>query len=190
MTRAVLGFRVKSGYAVAVVLTGSRSVPAIAARLEVALSDPEVPESRQPFHHGFYTHETDARALARRVRVVERCARASVDALLADGAAGNCRRASLVVGSLIDPDSVGNPHIRAHACEGRLFRTVLQSALERHGVRCEVFVHKQLAQHASVHLNRRSADVARVVGRFGKVIGGPWRADEKAASTAAWLLLK
>lgn len=190
MSRTVLGFRVKSGHAIAVALSGSRAIPAVVARLDLALSDPDVPASRQPFHHGFYTHETDPRVLAQRVRIVERCARASVDALLAQGVARNCRRASLVVGSLIDPDTVGNPHIRAHACEGRLFRTALQSALERHNVRCDVIVHKQLAGRASAELKRRGADVARVVGRFGKTVGAPWRADEKAASTAAWLLLK
>ena len=29
-----------------------------------------------------------------------------------------------------------------------------------------------------------------VVSGFGKALGGPWRADEKAASAAAWLALK
>jgi hypothetical protein len=38
-------------------------------------------------------------------------------------------------------------------------------------------------------LKRRDADIKRVVSRFGKEVGGPWRADEKAASTAAWLAL-
>lgn len=190
MIRTALGFRVKSGVAIAVALRGGRAAPAIVARRVVALCDPAVPESRQPFHHGLFTHETDARAIARRVKIVERCTRESVGALVADDAAAGCRRAALVVGSLIDPDTVGNPHIRAHASEGQLFRAALQSALEARGIRCEVIVQKQLAARASLVLDRRGADIATVVERFGRSVGAPWRADEKAASIAAWLQLR
>lgn len=189
MRRIALGFRVKSGFAIAVALRGPAAAPSPIARRVVELSDPGVAESRQPYHHGFFTHETDSRAIAKRVHVVERCAKRSVAALLAAEAFTGCRDAALVVGSLIDPATVGNPHIRAHAREGELFRTVLQSALQSHGVRCDVIVEKQLSAKATALLKRRGADIARTVARFGKDIGGPWRADEKAASTAAWLAL-
>jgi hypothetical protein len=189
MTRTALGFRVKSGFAIAVALRGPASAPAIVARRRVELSDPDVAETRQPYHHGFFTHETDTRAIARRVRVVERCTRQSVKALLADDALAGCRGAALVVGSVIDPATVGNPHIRAHASEGQLFRRALQSALQAHGIRCDVIVDKQLGARASAQLKRRNADIARTVTRLGKDAGGPWRVEEKAASTAAWLML-
>lgn len=190
MTRVAVGFRVKSGFAVAVALRGPAASPTPVARRIVELSDPDVAESRQPYHHGFFTHETDDRTIAQRVKVVERCARRSVAALLADESFADCKGAALVVGSVIDPATVGNPHIRAHASEGKLFRTALQSALQSHGVRCDVIVEKQLGARAAAGLKRRGADISRAVARFGKAIGGPWRADEKAASTAAWLLLK
>jgi hypothetical protein len=190
VTRVALGFRVKSGFAIAVALRGPAGAPSPIARRIVELSDPDVAESRQPYHHGFFTHETDARAIARRVKVVERCAKRAVASLLADEPFTGCRAAVLVVGSVIDPAAVGNPHIRAHASEGKLFRTVLQSALTSHGVRCDVIVEKQLGAKATAGLKRRGADITRTVARFGKEIGGPWRADEKAASTAAWLALR
>jgi hypothetical protein len=184
-----VGFRVKSGFAIAIVLRGSAAAPTAVARHIVELSDPDVVETRQPYHHDLYTHEEDLRALARRVKIVERCAMRSIAALLADASLAGCRVAGLVVGSLIDPGTVGNPHIRAHASEGQLFRTVLTSALESHAIRCEVIVEKQLGAAATAGLKRRDADIKRVVSRFGKEVGGPWRADEKAASTAAWLAL-
>jgi hypothetical protein len=189
MTCTALGFRVKSGFAIAVALRGPASAPAIVARRRVELSNPDVAETRQPYHHGFFTHETDARAIARRVRIVERCARQSVNALLADETLAGCRGAALVVGSVIDPETVGNPHIRAHASEGRLFRRALQSALQAHGIRCDVIVEKQLGARATAGLKRRNVDIARTLTRLGKDAGGPWRAEERAASTAAWLLL-
>jgi hypothetical protein len=37
--------------------------------------------------------------------------------------------AGLVVGSDSDPAVIMNPHIRVHAAEGRLFRTVIEQAL-------------------------------------------------------------
>ena len=95
----------------------------------------------------------------------------------------------LVVGSVIDPNTVGNPHIRAHAHEGQLFRTVLEEALRAHGVDCNVIVDKHLPARAAKDLRRPPAAIARTVMAFGKSLGGPWRADEKAAATAAWLLL-
>jgi len=189
MTPVAIGFRVKSGFAIAVALRGPAASPSPIARRIVELSDPKVTESRQPYHHGFFTHETDARAIAKRVKVVERCARESVADLLADESLAGCTGAALVVGSVIDPATVGNPHIRAHASEGQLFRTALQSALQAHGVRCDVIVEKRLGATATAGLKRRGADITRTVARFGKEIGGPWRAEEKAASTAAWLLL-
>jgi hypothetical protein len=189
MIRTAVGFRVKSGFAIAVVLRGPAAAPTVVARRVVELSDPSVAETRQPYHHGFYTHEEDQRTIARRLEIIERCAQQSVTALLADESLAGCRGAGLVVGSVIDPKTVGNPHIRAHASEGELFRTVLQSALQSHGLRCQVIVEKQLGAAAAAGLKRRDAEIKRVVSAFGRAVGGPWRADEKAASTAAWLAL-
>jgi hypothetical protein len=187
-----LGFRVKSGYAIAVALRGPASAPGILARRVVALSDPAVAETRQPYHDGFYKQEDDPRELARRLKIVTRCAKQSVAALLEDAcfAGLRCRQTGLVVGSVIDPRTVGNPHIRAHASEGELFRTVLADALRSHGMACDVIVGKQLAAKAAAHLGRRDEDIARALAAFGKALGGTWRAEEKAACTAAWLALR
>ena len=187
-----VGFRVKSGYAVAVTLSGPASAPAAVARRIVELCDPDQADTRQPYHHDFYTHEEDRRELARRTRIVRRCAKHSVDRLLeemrASGSAPKVR-AALVVGSVIDPTQVANPHIRAHASEGQLFRTVLADALHAHGVACDVIVEKQLAARAAHDLKRPDRDITRTVAAFGKGLGGPWRAEEKAASAAAWIAL-
>ena len=189
---SVVGLRVKSGYAIAVVLDGSQAAPRVVARHVVDLSDPAVAESRQPYHDGFFRTEEDAREIARRVAVVKRCARRSVGALVKALERVDPKhhpRAALVVGSLIDPDTVANPHIRAHAHEGRLFRTVLEDSLRTHEVDCAVVVDKQLSAQAAKTLGRPPAAIARTVAAFGKSIGGPWRAEEKAAATVAWLVL-
>lgn len=191
MSALALGFRVKSGYAVAVALGGPSSAPVPIARRVLALSDSKIEATRQPYHDGFGTAQEDATEIARLTRIIERCAARSVRALLEDRALGDgrWRAASLVVGSTIDPATVGNPHIRAHASEGRLFRTVLENALRDHGVKCSVIVEKTLAAHAVKALGRPEHVVRKIVGAFGEAFDGPWRVDEKAAATAAWLAL-
>lgn len=191
-----IGFRVKSGYAIAVVLAGTKSHPRAVARHVVALSDPKVAETRQPYHDRFFKTEEDAAEIVRRVRIVKRCAKSSVAALLngmareasAERSRASSLRSALVVGSLIDPATVGNPHIRAHAFEGQLFRTVLEAALRARGLACEVVVDKHLPARAKSDLGA-PAVVARAMSDFGETLGRPWRADEKAAATAAWLAL-
>jgi hypothetical protein len=189
-----LGFRIKSGYAIVVVLAGRSAAPAVVERRVVDLSDPDVPETRQPYHNTFYKEENDAREIAQRVKIVKRCANRSMKALV-DETCGTRQpsksaRAALVVGSVIDPEKVGNPHIRAHAHEGKLFRTVVEDALRSHGIECDVIVEKQLAMKASAGLRRPDAEIKRVLATFGKTVGGPWRAEEKAAATAAWLAMR
>jgi hypothetical protein len=184
-----VGFRVKSGYAIAVVLSGPATAPAAVSRHVVELSDPDVEETRQPYHSRFGEAEEDERAIAKRVKIIERAAARSVDALLA-AAPSPPRAAGLVVGSVIDPATVGNQHIRAHANEGRLFRTVLQEALSRRDIACAIVVEKTLAETARAALKRSDDDIKRSLAAFGKVLGSPWRGDEKAAATAAWMSLR
>lgn len=186
-----LGFRVKSGYAIAVGLRGPASEPGVVARRVVELSDPTVAETRQPYHDGFYKQQDDPREIARRLKIVKRCAKRSVDALLKDECFAGlpCRGAGLVVGSVIDPKQVGNLHIRAHASEGQLFRTVLADALRSHGIACDVTVEKTLAATAVKGLGRTDAEIKRTLASLGKTLGGTWRAYEKEACTAAWLVL-
>ena len=195
-----LGFRIKSGYAIAVVLAGSRGAPAAVARHIVELSDPGAAETRQPYHDGFGREQHDAGEIARRVKIVRRCAKHAIAALLQDsrclqttgrpaGHTGPRTQAALVVGSVTDPDTLANPHIRAHANEGRLFRTVVEDALRTHGVSCTILLEKQLPITAISALRRDEREIGRTLAEFGKAVGAPWRADEKAAATAAWMAL-
>jgi hypothetical protein len=66
---------------------------------------------------------------------------------------------------------------------------VLADALRTYEIECEVVVEKALPERAVKELRRTQAEIARVVAALGKTVGGPWRAEEKAASVAAWLVL-
>ena len=192
MPVASIGFRVKSGYAVAVALTGPAASPSALARGIIQLSDPENEATRQPYHDGFGTAQEDAATIATLVKTIERCGKRSIAAFLKSDALATYtrRRACLVVGSVIDPATIGNPHIRAHASEGRLFRTVVEEELRAHGVACSVIVDKQLTAHAVENLGRTEVDIKQTLTSFGNTIEGPWHSEEKAAALGAWLALK
>jgi hypothetical protein len=51
--RSASGFTVKSGWASAVLVTETDGSPRVADSRRVELSDPGIPESRQPYHAGF-----------------------------------------------------------------------------------------------------------------------------------------
>ncbi len=189
--QAVVGFRVKSGWATAVLLAARMHLPQVLDRRVVDLSDLAVPESRQPYHAAMGKLEGDNAKVAARVKIVQRVTNRSVIELLKDyrNTGWEVGSAGLVVGSEIDPASIKNPHIRAHALEGRLFRTVLEDALRSCGLSCSVVVERNVYSKAADVLARSEDQLKRAVSELGRSLSGPWRADEKMASLAAWMAL-
>ena len=123
-----------------------------------------------------------------------KCARAterSIADLIQRCADDGCaiHRAALVVGSLIDPESIANPHIRAHALEGRLFRTVLEDALRSRGIQCAIFTEREVYPRASNLLGQSPVQLRKAIAELGHFVSGPWRADQKVAALAAWTSL-
>ncbi len=191
--QAAIGFRVKSGWATAVLLVSPARAPRVADRRVIELSDPAVPTSRQPYHAVMGAAPAQGAKLERRLTsVVARITRRSVRRLLREyREAGHAvRRVALVVGSDIDPARIANDHIRAHALEGRLFRTVLERACRPCGLRASVLVERAAYPEGATALRRSESQVKRAVKELGRAIDGPWRADEKTAALAAWMTLR
>jgi len=188
---AALGLRVKSGWAAAVLLTGTPRSPQLCDVRRIELSDPQHPETRQPYHAAMGKLERDARKINQRVDVVRGIAQQSIATLLAGYRRQNLRirRAALLVGSQIDPDSIANPHIRAHAFEGRLFRSVLEESLRAHRIRANILIERHAYAHAVEELKQTNQNVRRKIQDFGREMETPWRAEHKLAAVAAWLAL-
>jgi hypothetical protein len=186
---AALGFRVKSGWAAAVLLKGSARSPQVCDVRHIDLSDARLPETKQPYHAAMGKLETDTSKIDQRVQVVRRIAQKSIATLLSSHRQNGyrVRRAALVVGSEIDPASITNPHIRAHAFEGKLFRSVLERALHQHRIRTEVFTERDAYDKAAIALKKTNENVRRVIQNFGRATEGPWRTEQKLAALAAWV---
>jgi hypothetical protein len=122
---------------------------------------------------------------------VENVAIETLAALLSEMESRGIRAGSIgVVGS---PDRnlerIGNPHIRAHAAEGILFRRVLEVAASKHKLLCRSFSDRGFEETAATELHRKPQEIKAALATIGHSAGKPWRADERAAATAAWLVL-
>jgi hypothetical protein len=189
---ASIGFHVRSGYAIVLVVTGDVDSPHPVSRSIVELSDPNLPETKQPYHARMGTLETDNAKINQRKMIIEEVAVKSITGLLKSclDSGYKIRNAALAIGSETDPSTITNDHIRAHALEGQLFRTVLQKALVIRHVPVTVVLKRDLFAKAQTALGQSEENLKRSLTALGTTIGTPWRADDKIAALAAWMNLK
>jgi hypothetical protein len=192
---AGLGFRVKSGWAVVVLLTDTAHSPQLSDVSRIELCDPRLPETRQPYHAAMGKLETDSTKVNQHERVVRSVSRQSLTRLLKgyQQKGFRIRHAALVVGSQIDPANIANPHIRAHAFEGRLFRSAVAETLQDHEIHTEVLLERDAYPSVAARLKQSSDDVKRAIqdlARSAPAKGGPWRAEQKLAALAALFVLR
>jgi hypothetical protein len=188
--RATIGFTVKSGWAALVVLGGSAERPIVLDSRRVEISDPEIADASQPYHAGFGTARDAGNELTRLVSSVKSYGRKSVTGALRDcGQERVIAKAGVVVGSLIDPATIGNDHIRIHAMEGQLFRTVVIDAAERTGLKCTLIRERDLYAAAAKKLELPEAAIRKTLTEIGRSVDGGWRSEQKAAALSAWVLL-
>ncbi len=189
--RVALGLRVKSGWAMVVLLTGPTSAPRVLDRRRIELSDPARPRTRQPYHAGFGTLLTSAAVITRLVRTIERRAHRSLKGLLLEYAKAGVRprAAGIVVGSVIDPARIGNPHIRAHALEGALFRRVAVDGLRAQRIGSMVVLEREVYRSAARAARVTERLMKGLVAELAGQVSGRWRGEEKTAAAAACLVL-
>jgi len=179
---AVVGFRVHTGRATFVALAGAPGKPVLVQRGEISLCDPKLPASHQPYH--VVLERKDAKAMALHEQAIQavmlagkRSVAELVSGLLAKGYP--VPTAAIVVASNPDMAKLHNDHIRAHAAEGILFRRSVEEGALAAGLTCSVSLEKRLA----------GAVPGEVLADLGGQAGRPWRAQEKAAATAALLAM-
>jgi hypothetical protein len=192
---AALGIRVKSGWAAVVLLTRTAPCPQLLDINRIELCDPRFPETRQPYHATIGKLETDSTKVNERERVVRSISQQSLTRLLTGYRREGFRitRAALVVGSQINPANIANPHIRAHALEGRLFRSVVEETLQAHEIGTEVLLERDAYPSVAARLKQSINDVKRAIQDLGRsASAGPrqWRVEEKLAALAALFALK
>ena len=190
--RIAIGFRVKTGRATAVVMAGPASAPRVLSRKSVQLFDPAIPESHQPFHAEIeLPPDESARIVPLALKAVERVALATLRELVAEvqPGLGSMVGIALVAGSATDPESIRNPHMRAHAREGQLFPQALAAAAKTMRIRATTMVQSEVFGSAASKLGQTPDAIRIAVAELGRDVGKPWSAEEKAAAAAAWTVL-
>src|SRR4030095_11330388 len=183
-----IGLRIKSGFAIAAIVSKGGADCAIDEVRTVALSTEELPQSRFPYHPTIELPERQGLALSdKAVKEVRRTAASEMHKLLQESA--GIKRAAMVVGSVIDPDSLGNPHVRVHALEGKLFREVVTAALAEQGIDCGVLVERDAYAKAAADVSATEQQLRTQIAALGHGRIKPWRSEEKLATLAArWRL--
>jgi len=102
---------------------------------------------------------------------------------------GSVRGIGIVVGSLVDPATLGNSHVRIHALEGQLFRGVVVNAAHRARLPSTVWRERDMMTGASRTLRLTERTIQERLKTLGRTTDGPWRAEQKLAALAAWQVL-
>ncbi|HYM59915.1 MAG TPA: hypothetical protein VEZ11_03365, partial [Thermoanaerobaculia bacterium] len=87
------------------------------------------------------------------------------------------------------PARIGNPHIRAHAAEGQLFRQVLETAAAKLGLASFVASPRDVWSKAGILLGQQDSSLRTRVHALGKGVVRPWRTVEQEATLAGWAAL-
>jgi len=191
-TKVAIGFRVKTGRATAVVMAGPVSAPRVLSRKSLQLWDPAVPESYQPWHAELELPPAEsARVVPAALKAVERVALSALRQLVGEiqPAPASILGISLVAGSATDPESIRNPHMRAHAREGQLFPHALAVAAKTLRIPTVTIVESEVFASAAARLGKTPDALKLEVTALGRSVGKPWSAEEKAAAAAAWITL-
>jgi hypothetical protein len=187
-----IGFRVKTGRATAVVMAGPASAPRVLSRKSLQLWDPAIPESHQPWHAELELPTTEsALVVPKALKAVERVALSALRQLVGELRAtpGSIVGIALVAGSATDPESIRNPHMRAHAREGQLFPHALAAAAKTMRIPAVTLVESEVSATAAAKLKKTPDAIKLAVTELGRAVGKPWSAEEKAAAAAAWITL-
>jgi len=190
VTTACIGLRAKTARAIAVVLTGTVALPRALVRTEITLASPADPALFQPYHDVMdLPWERAIVAVQSAERAIEAAAttrlKLLIDELRSRGIEISC--VAIVGAPERNLAAIGSPHIRAHAAEGVLFRHVLQVAAEANELPSVIHSERGIEASSAVSLGVPLDDMRTRLAEIGRVLGRPWRADEKAAAMAAWI---
>jgi hypothetical protein len=192
---AAIGWRVHSGWASQIVLTGLLPAPAVVERRRIDLVDPADPGATQPYHAARPLPLDEAERWLRRCREATlHLARQALHAT-GDDLRRQCCRA--VGCGLLDSSARPLPglaavlasHALVHTAEGELFRDALAAAARADGLPVTRVRERDLLDRCAAMPGITPEHVQRHLAELGSTLGPPWRQDEKLATLAAWLAL-
>lgn len=192
---AALGARAHSGWAAVVALAGSARAPEVIDRRRIVNADPAIRGSKQPYH------AVEMLPLKQAEHYLKRCAartrtmtRQALRTALKDLALkGHCvERCGVLLGSgkpLPQLSAILASHPLLHTAEGEFYRNAICDAGEHCGLKICGVKDREAYERAAAVIRLSPEELQRRLDAMGKLIGPPWRQDEKLAAVAAWLAL-
>jgi hypothetical protein len=192
MNTVSIGLKARTGKAIVVVLAGPAVSPRVVTRTELVVTDPTIPATSQPYHEVMdlpWNEATEAVKIFK--EAIEKIAAATLSGVVRDLKAAGLKVSAVGIAGSADRvlEKIGNPHIRAHAAEGILFRQVLELATKANRLRHRTFAEKDLEELAALELGLTIAQLKQYLSEIGRSAGPPWRTEQRIAATAAWLTL-
>jgi hypothetical protein len=169
------------------------TAPAVLRRCRIELADRRIAGSVQPYHAAKLMPLDQAETYLRS------CSDAS--AALAQQAVRNAltelsdyqvKGACVLLASgrpLPDLAAILASHAMIHTAEGEFYRSALRDACACCDLTETGIKQRDLMAKAVQALGRSAEDLQRSINIFGKVVGSPWRQDQKFSALAAWLAL-
>jgi hypothetical protein len=208
VTRAALGLRAHSGWAALVAVAGSlrstagppapsmTSVPGAACviiRRRIELAAPGIP--KQPYHAAAELGLAEAEELLRRCAdgarsLAQDALRTVIDEL--QGRNHEVVGCGILLAAGRPATTLANTlasHALIHAAEGELFRDALVHAAETLGLPVARVRERDLFARGAAEFGLSVDELERRVTAMGRVLGPPWRQDEKSAALVGWLAL-
>ena len=188
--RIAIGIRLLRGRAVAIAICGDRATPAYVGRAELLLSDPKFPSTLRPFHAIARLRLEKALPMVQRDEtLVRKAATTSMSSFIERLRKSKMSPRHAAIVSDDEPAQIGNPHLKAHAEERRLFREATASAARDLGIDSIFLVETEISESAFKIIGVTRPTIHLWLEDIAAVAGRPWRAVEKTSAVAAWIAL-
>lgn len=191
----VIGLRAHSGWAAAVTVGGSARTPSVVDRRRLELAAETTPRPVQPYHASESLPVSKAgkivgHAIEQARLFGERGLGALVRHLRSRGhEVAGC---ALLTGSGRTLPALADilaSHALIHAAEGELFREAIRWTASRTGLAVFEVKEKEIFTRGFEELGLEEEEIRSRAAELGRAVGPPWTADQKLATTAAWLAL-
>lgn len=192
MNTVTIGLKARTGKAIVVVLRGPAESPRVIARMELIVTDPALPATSQPYHEVMDLPWNEAtEAVKPLTAAIEKVAATALSRLIKNLRAEGLKVSAVGIAGSPNRvlEKIGNPHIRAHAAEGILFRQVLESAAKANRLRKRSFAEKGIEELAALELGFTLTKMKHCLSELGRSAGPPWRTEQRVAALGAWLTL-
>jgi len=195
MNDAAIGLRPHSGWACLVAVAGPVAAPHIIERGRIELADRATRGSVQPYHFAESLELKKAKQwIEECLHTSERMAREAIEATVSKlRKRGYLVRASGLVRSSARPlpelAGVLASHALIHTAEGEMFRDALTHASAHLKIPVLGVKERELFGRCATDLGMAQPETERRLAELGRMLGPPWRQDEKFATLVAWLAL-